>query len=1040
MRSKSWTAGYQKRKSVQPSQPSLALCMMVRDCARTLRSCLRSVAPYVDQVIIVLGGPSRDNTEAVAARYAHVLFPSQAPFDSDGNLLDFSVPRNEALQHVTTDYWLWLDGDDVLEGGEKLRVLLERMAAQDIGRMDLPYHYSFDEHGNLLTVHSRERIFRTDLGWRWIDPVHETPVSDRPHQIGRNDEVRVIHKAARYRPNVSLRNLRILERLEETPRILQAKGFAYFSLGRYREAQDAFSRYCDVAESDVHYWNAAIMAAKAALQAQDYRRARAWAMIALERAPAYKDAYLLLAQCSWWAQRDAEATLEWINAADSKEEAPLAVFKMPLDYTINVWDVQHRALALRGQWDEALKVALAGHSVTPTAQWKHFVDYYAEATRINRSVAAAAQLVDHLVRRGDLIRAQALLDYLPLTVRDDPRVDHMRGWLRQVTAYLDDPAPAYDRIPPGFLQEKYSLTGHLLKRTQWYIRRLKALGARKVLEVACHQGHIAIALARAGFQVMGIDIAPTPVEFARREAQRLKLDGRLRFECMPLEQVREQFDAVLLAEILEHLRPREQVAMLHQACDLAPVVLGSVPAEMLAYGKGLFERDDSLKGHVMEFSQNDLEALLLTAERPIQNCFKITDEESMAGSPGFGNRVFEISGAWPSKAPVAIYLGQGPEVWTPEAIDREGLGGSETAAALVAQELRRLDFRASIYGPDDFIHDGVFYRVHSKFPPQGRMGLVVISRRAEALDMDFEAEQVFFWAHDTSYSELTPERAARVDKFLVLSQWQRQHWLERYPWLDPAKVVVSGNGLRTEIYRPLRPRPQRHRLVYSSSPERGLLKILEWWPAIRAMWPDATLDVYYGWNYYDLQLSAVPRAAAWKETILAAAQQDGVRLHGRIGQKRLAQELARAQFWLHPSVLPDGRDWFETFCIGALEAQAAGCIPLLRDVGALPERAVTAANLLHSLDEKEWLEALRYWDELPLPALRRWRRAARRHAFRHTWEGIARQWLALAGWDAAPSRHHPLEGEPPEAEPPEAVPPRGRPRSAQASEASDDRR
>lgn len=44
---------------------TISLGMIVRNEGRTLKRCLESVAPYVDQIVIGLAGESTDNTEEI---------------------------------------------------------------------------------------------------------------------------------------------------------------------------------------------------------------------------------------------------------------------------------------------------------------------------------------------------------------------------------------------------------------------------------------------------------------------------------------------------------------------------------------------------------------------------------------------------------------------------------------------------------------------------------------------------------------------------------------------------------------------------------------------------------------------------------------------------------------------------------------------------------------------------------------------------------------------------------------------------------------
>ena len=58
---------------------------------------------------------------------------------------------------------------------------------------------------------------------------------------------------------------------------------------------------------------------------------------------------------------------------------------------------------------------------------------------------------------------------------------------------------------------------------------------------------------------------------------------------------------------------------------------------------------------------------------------------------------------------------------------------------------------------------------------------------------------------------------------------------------------------------------------------------------------------------------------------------EGAVMHGRTSQASLATELMESKVWFYPT-------WFqESSCISAMEAQAAGCVPVTTGLAALNE-------------------------------------------------------------------------------------------------------
>ncbi len=88
-------------------EPSISVCMIVKNEEKNLPSLLASIDGFADEVIVVDTGSS-DKTVGIAER-------SGAKVCSVEWCDDFSAARNESIRHATKDYILWLDADDVLE-------------------------------------------------------------------------------------------------------------------------------------------------------------------------------------------------------------------------------------------------------------------------------------------------------------------------------------------------------------------------------------------------------------------------------------------------------------------------------------------------------------------------------------------------------------------------------------------------------------------------------------------------------------------------------------------------------------------------------------------------------------------------------------------------------------------------------------------------------------------------------------------------------------------------------------------------------------
>ena len=103
---------------------SVSCCMIVKDAEGTLHRCLKSVRPFVEELIICDTG-SQDSTREIAAGYADEV--REIPWDDD-----FGEARNRAIGHAKGDWILWIDADEYLVGGERLEKYLRDAKALPI--------------------------------------------------------------------------------------------------------------------------------------------------------------------------------------------------------------------------------------------------------------------------------------------------------------------------------------------------------------------------------------------------------------------------------------------------------------------------------------------------------------------------------------------------------------------------------------------------------------------------------------------------------------------------------------------------------------------------------------------------------------------------------------------------------------------------------------------------------------------------------------------------------------------------------------------
>lgn len=310
------------------------------------------------------------------------------------------------------------------------------------------------------------------------------------------------------------------------------------------------------------------------------------------------------------------------------------------------------------------------------------------------------------------------------------------------------------------------------------------------------------------------------------------------------------------------------------------------------------------------------------------------------------------------KKEIAIWTGFAIGPWHPNDIVDRGLGGSETAAYRLAEVLAEMGYVVTLYG--HFQQEGavkdVILRNFRRFDPTIERQAVITFRNAEMFDMPVNATTKILWLEDVAGAEgLTEQRAENIDYVVGVSQWHARNIKEVYPWLPERKV----RGMRNGIFHPFfdGEQPEREqRVLFTSSPDRGLDIVLECWPKVVEQVPDAVLAHLYG-PWYNLVANRAPAITAHRDRIRELSEQPGVKAVGSLGQKDLAMLMRSSMVWCHPSYFSPGKDKFdETSCISAMEAQAAGLAVVCADWGALSETVKVGTKIDGDPMGDEWRE------------------------------------------------------------------------------------
>lgn len=337
---------------------------------------------------------------------------------------------------------------------------------------------------------------------------------------------------------------------------------------------------------------------------------------------------------------------------------------------------------------------------------------------------------------------------------------------------------------------------------------------------------------------------------------------------------------------------------------------------------------------------------------------------------------------------IICYEDQRQPPWDKDSV-RSGITGSEESVIYISEELAKLGYQVTIYAhpPKDspYSKENVNPRYLSAASNEVKpVDVAIIWRQPwKAKEYKNKASLVYYWPHDEPFGSQRTDDILAFDDVLWLSQWQRSAWVaQNTAW---AKFNhVFGNGIVPSQFPPLQERKNPHSCIYGSNYARGLNYLLDIWPQVREKYPDATLDIYYGWQTWGLL--SPQQESKMKKQILDYFRL-GVTEHGKVGHEELNAAYSKASLWTYPCSM------LECFPITSIRAQLSGAIPVIIEGSALSEMVVfgykckTKEEYLPLL-----LKALKEAETIPLEKRKEMRDFVLKN---YTWEIVAKKWSAL---------------------------------------------
>jgi glycosyltransferase involved in cell wall biosynthesis len=299
-----------------------------------------------------------------------------------------------------------------------------------------------------------------------------------------------------------------------------------------------------------------------------------------------------------------------------------------------------------------------------------------------------------------------------------------------------------------------------------------------------------------------------------------------------------------------------------------------------------------------------------------------------------------------------------PKPYNSQSLANEPLGGTEATIIRIAEGLAHKGIKVTVAQHNRLVPDYglVNYSPFSEEDPDEYDHIIALRLPQMLMSLRFQAPKakMYLWMHDLATPDFLQYVQGIIDTdttMLCVSHWHKLQATEALrgigaAGLFPIKVIL--NPIDNDLVPDGTP-TDKHKLVYFSSPHKGLKRTLEVFTNLRRMEPKFTLHVANPGYMSDMDTSKV----------------DGVVNHGPLSHNKVIEEVRSALCVFHlNTVFP------ETFGLVYAECQAVGTPFLTHSLGAVQEIYSHPAQLVDCNDTKKVIDRVMSWVDGNRPKVR----------------------------------------------------------------------
>ena len=202
------------------------------------------------------------------------------------------------------------------------------------------------------------------------------------------------------------------------------------------------------------------------------------------------------------------------------------------------------------------------------------------------------------------------------------------------------------------------------------------------------------------------------------------------------------------------------------------------------------------------------------------------------------------------------------------------------------------------------------------------------------------------WQHlnyDQPNTQLMKDRkfVDSIDYFIYVSNWQYNRFREFYQIPEYKSFVIKN---ATHAFEPVKKEPlmissDKIKLIYTSTPWRGLIILLKAIEILNKTRDDFEVDIYSSTKIYGSAFDEKEKDK-FKDLFEKCKKTKNVNYLGYTFNGEIRRAIEKAHLYVYPSIFE------ETSCLSIIEAMSAGCHVVTTNYGALPETCGEFATMI----------------------------------------------------------------------------------------------